>query len=100
MITNIEKKELKTLEPTPVILIEQLRAQISNFRHINTVTDQSWIYNVGDESGSGLILLLIIGGIVYWWCKKPRYNLTRPPVHVTYTAPESQGMMQTRQAAI
>ena len=80
--------------------MEQLRAQISSFRHIETETDQSGIYYVGGGSGSGLLLLLVIGGIVYWCCKRPRYHLARPPVSVTYTAPESQSMMQTREAAI
>ena len=80
--------------------MEQLRAQISRFRHIETKTDKSWIYYVGGGSGSGLLLLLVIGGLVYWCCKRPRYHLARPPVSVTYTAPESQSMMQTREAAI
>ena len=80
--------------------MEQLRAQISRFRHIETKTDQSWIYYVGGGSGSGLLLLLVIGGLVYWCCKRPSYDLARPPVSVTYTAPESQSMMQTREAAI
>ena len=80
--------------------MEQLRAQISSFRHIETKTDQSWIYYVGGGSGSGLLLLFVIGGIMYRCCKKSRYNFTRLPVSVTYTAPESQSMMQTREAAI
>ena len=80
--------------------MEQWRDQISSFRHIETKTDQSWIYYVGGGSGSGLLLLLVIGGLVYWCCKRPRYGLTRPPVSMTYTAPESLSMMQTREAAI
>ena len=52
-ISDIEKKQLKKLEPTPAIPMEQLRAQISSFRHIETKTDQSWIYYVG--GGSGLV---------------------------------------------
>ena len=80
--------------------MEQLGAQISSFRLIETKTDQSWIYYVGGGSGSGLLLLLVIGGLVYWCHKRPRYDLARPPVSVTYIAPESQSMMQTREAAI
>ena len=80
--------------------MEQLRAQISGFRHIETKNDQSWIYSVGGCSGSGLLLLFVIGGFVYWCCKRPRYDLSRPPVSVTYTAPESQSVMQTREGAI
>ena len=52
-ISDIEKKQLKKLEPAPAIPMEQLRAQISSFRHIETKTDQSWIYYVG--GGSGLV---------------------------------------------
>ena len=99
-ISDVEKKQLKKLEPAPAIPMEQLRAKISGFRHIETKMDQSWIYYVGSGSGSGLLLLLVIGILVYWWCKRPRNDLTRPPVSVTYTAPESQSMMQTREAAI
>ena len=80
--------------------MEQLRAQISSFRHIETKTDQSWVCYVRGGSGSGLLLLLVIDGLVYRCCKRPRYDLARPSVSVTYTAPESQSMMQTRKAAI
>ena len=79
--------------------MEQLRAQISGFKHIKTKTEQSWIYYVGGGSGSGLLLLLVTGGLVYWCCKRSRYGLARPPVLVTYTSPESQSMMETREAA-
>ena len=99
-INDVEKKQLKKLEPAPAIPMEQLRAQISSFRHTETKTDQSWIYYVGGGSGSGLLLLLVIGGHLYWCCKRPRYDLARLPVSMTYTAPESQSMMQTREAAI
>ena len=84
----------------PAIPIEQLRVQISSIRHIETKTNQSWIFYVGGGSGSGLLLLLVIGGLVYWCCKRPRYDLARAPVSVTYTAPEGQSMMETREAAI
>ena len=35
-INDVEKKELKKLEPAPAIPMEQLRAQISSLRHIET----------------------------------------------------------------
>ena len=98
-ISDIEKKQLKKLEPAPANPMEQLRAQISTFRHIETKTDQSQIYYVGSGSGYGLLLLPVIGGLVYWCCKGPEYDLARP-VSVTSTAPASQSMMQTREAAI
>ena len=71
-ISDVEKIQLKKLEPTPTIPMKQLRVQISSFRHIETKSDQSWIYYVWGGSGSGLLLLLVIGGLVYWCCKRPR----------------------------
>ena len=88
------------MAPAPTIPIDQLRAQIASFRHINTDTDKSWIYIVGGGSGSGLILLLIICGCLYWRCKNPQYPGARSPPHVTYTAPENQNMMHTTEDAI
>ena len=99
-ISDVEKKQLKKLEPVQTIPMEQMRTQISGFRYIETKTDQSWIYYVVGGSGSGLLLPLVIGGLVYPCCKRPRYDLARPPVSVTYTAPETQSMMQTREATI
>ena len=96
----LKRRKLKKLGPAPAIPMEQLRAQIYSFRHIETKTDRSWIYYVECGLGSGLLLLLVIGELVYWCCKRPRYDLARPPVSVTYTAPESQSMMQTREAAM
>ena len=91
---------LKKLAPAPTIPIDQLRAQIASFSHINTDTDKSWIYIVGGGSGSGLILLLIICGCLYWRCKNPQHSGARSPPHVTYTAPENQNMMHTTEDAI
>ena len=45
-IINHDEKT-KKLEPTPYIPINQLRAQIDNFRQINTVDNKSWIFYVG-----------------------------------------------------
>ena len=88
------------MAPAPTIPIDQLRAQIASFRHINTDTDKSWIYIVEGGSGSGLILLLIICGYLYWRCKNPQHSGARSPPHVTYTAPENQNMMHTTEDAI
>ena len=88
------------MAPAPAIPIDQLRAQIASFRHINTDTDKSWIYIVGGGSGSGLILHLIICGCLYWRCKNPQHSGARSPPHVTYTAPENQNMMHTTENAI
>ena len=99
-ISPIESEKLKKLAPAPTIPIDQLRAQIASFRHINSDTDTSWIYIVGGGSGSGLILLLIICGCLYWRCKNPQHSGARSPPHVTYTAPENQNMMHTTEDAI
>ena len=76
-ISPIESEKLKKLAPAPTIPIDQLRAQIASFRHINTDKNKSWIYIVGDGSGSGLILLLTICGCLYWRCKNPRHPSAR-----------------------
>ena len=91
--------KVKEIGSSTTIPIDQLRAQIASFRHINTDKDKSWIYIVGGGSGSGLILLLIIlvvctgdVRILSTWCQ-----IT---IHVTYTDPENQNMMHTREDAI
>ena len=71
-ISEAEKKQLKKLEPAQAIPMEQMRTQISGFRHTETKTDQSWIYYVVGGSESALLLLLVIGGFVYLCCKRPR----------------------------
>ena len=99
-VSPIDAEKLKKLAPAPTIPIDQLRAQIASFRHINTDKDKSWIYIVGGGSGSGLILFLIICGCLYWRCKNPQHSGARSPSHVTYTDPENQNMMHTREDAI
>ena len=88
------------MAPAPTISTDQLRAQIACFRHINTDKGRFWIYIVGVGSGSGLILVLIISGCMYWICKNPQHSGARSPSHVTYTDPENQNMMHTREDAI
>ena len=58
ILVPLKDEKLKKLAPVPTIPIDQLRARIASFRHINTHTDKSWIYVVGGGSGSGIILLL------------------------------------------
>ena len=99
-VSPIDAEKLKKLAPAPTIPIEQLRAQIASFRHINTDKDKSWIYIVGGGSGSGLILLLIICGCLYWRCKNPQHSGARSSPHVTYADPENHNMMYTKEDAI
>ena len=95
-----ESEKLKKLAPATTIPIDQLRAQIASFRHINTDKGKSWIYIVGGGSGSDLILPLVICGCLYWRCKNPQHSGARSLSHVTYTDPENQNMMHTREDAI
>ena len=37
---------------------------------------------------------------MYWRCKNPHHPSARSPSHVTYTDPENQNMMHTREDAI
>ena len=99
-VSPIDAEKLKKLAPAPTIPIDQLRAQIASFRHINTDKDKSWIYIVGSGSGSGLILFLIICGCLYWRCNNPQHSGARSPSHVTCTDPENQNMMHTTEDAI
>ena len=46
-VTQPEVEILRKLAPAPNIHIDQLRAQIANFRHINPNIDRPWIYYVG-----------------------------------------------------
>ena len=100
-LNPIESEKLKKLAPAPTIPIDQLRAQIARFRHININNDkkQSWII-VGSGSGSGILLLVVICSFLYWRCKNHQSLKTRSPAHVTYTDPENSNMMQTREDAI
>ena len=68
-ISPIESEKLKELAPAPTIPIDQLRAQIASFRHINIDNKQSWIYIVGGGSGSGFLLLVVMCGCLCWKCK-------------------------------
>ena len=90
---------MKELAPTPTIPIDQLRAQIASFRHINVDNKQSWIYIVGGGSGSGF-LLLVICGCLYWKCKNSQSPKARSPVHVTDTDTENPNMMYTTEDTI
>ena len=69
-LSPIESEKLKKLAPAPTIPIDQLKAQIASFRHININNDkkQSWII-VGNGSGYGILLLVVICGCLYWRCK-------------------------------
>ena len=94
------KKNLRKLAPAPSITIGQLRAQIANFRYIDSDKSRPWIYYIGGGLGSGLILLIVICRLLYWCCKKNQKPKTRSPTCVAYTAPENQNMMHTRMHAI
>ena len=41
------------------------------------------------DQGLGLILLIVIGVIVCWCCKKTQSKEDRPTTSITYTAPET-----------
>ena len=89
------------MAPAPTITTDQLRTQIASFRHININNDkkQSWII-VGSGSGSGILLLVVICGCLYWRCKNHQSLKTRSPAHVTYIDPENSNMMHTGGDAI
>ena len=93
----IESEKLKKLALAPTVPIDQLRAQIARHININNGKKRSWII-VGSGSGSGILLLVVICGCLYWTCKN--HQNSRSPAHVTYTDPENPNMMHTREDAI
>ena len=99
-VTQPEIENLKKLAPAPNIPIDQLRAQIANFRNINPDTDRPWIYYVGGSSGSGFILLTVICCMLYLCCKRIQSQETRLLACVTNAAPENPNMLHTRVGAI
>ena len=100
-VSNLSSIESEKLAPAPTIPIDQLRAQLASFRHININNDkkQSWII-VGSGPVSGIQLLVVICGCLYWRCKNHQSPKSRSPAHVTYTDPENPNMMHTREDAI
>ena len=86
--------------PVPNIPTDQMRVQITNFRHFNPDMDRPWIYYVGGGSGSGLVLLIVICCLLYWYCKRTQSQETRLHACVTIAAPENPNMLHTRVGAI
>ena len=95
-ITNTEVEKLKSLEPAPSIPIDQLRAHIAKLRQIEPYNKKPWIYYVGGRSGSGLLLIIIIGCTLYWYCKRTNPSESRSPTCVTFAAPEAPSMLSSR----
>ena len=102
-LSNMTKPKIQNLRKlvlAPSIPINQLRAQISNFRCISSDIDQPWIYYVGRGTGSGLVLLIVVCCLLYWCCKRTQQLETRSPACVTNADPENPNMMHTRVGAI
>ena len=99
-IELIDIENLKELTPAPAIPIDQLRTQIANFRHTEANKAISWICYIGGGSGSALILLLAVCGIMYWRGKHPQSKDTRSPSPTAYTVSENPNMMHAKVGAI
>ena len=99
-VTKSEIENLKKLAPAPNIPIDQLRAQMANFRHINPNTDRPWIYYVGGGSGSGLVLVIVICCLLYRCCKRTQKSETRSPACIMNASPENPNMLHTIVGAI
>ena len=99
-MTKPEVETLKKLAPAPSIHIDQLRAQIANFRNINPDTGRPSICCAGEGSGSGLVLLIVMCCLLYWCCKRTQSQETRYPACTTNAAPENPNMLHARVGAI
>ena len=99
-VTKPNVQNLRKLTPATNIPTDQLRAQISNLRHITSDTDRPWIYYVGGDSVSALILLIMICCLLYWCYKRTQKFNTRSPACVTNADPEIMNMMHARVDAI
>ena len=99
-MTRPKVKDLRRLVPTPNIPIYQLRAQITNFRHITSHTDRPWVYYVGGGSGSGLVLLIVLCCLLNWCWERTQQLETRSPACATNADPENPDMMHNRGDAI
>ena len=82
-MTKPEIENLKKLAPVPNLPINQLMAQLANFRCITSDTDQPWIYYVGGGARSGLVLLIVMCCMLYWCCKRTKKLETKLPPCVT-----------------
>ena len=70
-LTIAVTRKLQKLPPAPSVPVDQLKALIQGFKDLDdNKNDESWINIVRGGSGSGLILLIVIGVIVCWCCKK------------------------------
>ena len=99
-VTKPEIKILKKLLPAPNIPIDQLTAQIANFRQITSDIDRLWIYYDGGGSGSRLVLLIVICCLLFWYCKWTQKLETRLPACATNADLENPNMLHTRVGAI
>ena len=99
-VTKPEIENLKKLAPAPNIPIDQLRAQIANFRCITTDSDQPWTYYAGGGLASGLVLLIVICCLLYWCCKRTKSQETGLSACVTNTTSKNPNMLHTRLGAM
>ena len=59
-------RKLQKLPSTQSVPVDHMKTQIQEFKDLDEdKNDKSWIYIVGGGSGTGLILLIVIGVIVY-----------------------------------
>ena len=76
-ITPVKIENLRKLPPAPSIPVAQLKAQITRVRQINPDKQTSWMYITGGGSGTGLLLPVVIG-ILIWRCKYPKVKKSSP----------------------
>ena len=94
-LSTTDKSNLKKLEPVPAVPTHELRAKISDLVKLKS-KDQSWLYILGGDMGSGTKLLIIVIVCVYWRCRKcPQNEARSTSLPMSSSAPENPNAKHT-----
>lgn len=91
---------LQRLEPASNVPISQLKMKVAQYKLLSSKEKVPWKYYLGGGTGSLVIVVIIIVSIVIWRYKFFQRKDPRPPMTITYSAPESQNMLHTREGVI
>ena len=98
-LSDVQIDQLKTLKPANSVPVNVLKAEIGNLKRINLGSNKDWVW-VGGSSGSGILLLVIVGLCVYCCSKQQRGNKARSIVCRPVSEHETLNMKHTQEVAI